>query len=90
MDQQVFLSKKTLLKSRNWIGNITNIEIYESGDWIISFFDDATSMIMKCLEIFFPLYTRYEYLSMFFKNNIYLIRNEDYNLISVNNCELND
>lgn len=38
MDQQVFLSKKTLLKSRNWIGNITNIEIYESGDWIISFF----------------------------------------------------
>lgn len=41
-------------------------------------------------DFFFPLYTRYEYLSMFFKNNIYLIRNEDYNLISVNNCELND
>lgn len=38
---------------------------------------------------FFSLYT-HEYLSMFFKNNIYLIRNEDYNLISVNNCELND
>lgn len=42
------------LKSGSWI-SITNIKlkIYEDEDWIISFFDDATSMIMKCLEIFF-------------------------------------
>lgn len=75
------------LKSGSWI-SITNIklEIYEDEDWIIFFFDDATSMIMKCLEIFFFLYIQdmniyYLYLSIFFKNNKYLIRNWDYNLI---------
>lgn len=77
MDQQVsnLVSIKENIveekpKSGSWI-SITSIkfEIYDDEDWIISFFDDATLMIMKCLEIFFLLlYIRYEYLLPLFIN----------------------